>query len=100
MNGKHSISNKLTVYRMSLLIMLISTHFMTFLVVGAMSHLNIYQDNRDVPKSHKSSPQPSRENSFRQALLQQSGHEKLLHHRPSYSLLKGGEERVLIFCIA
>ena len=27
-----------------------------------------------------------------QALLQQSGQEKLLHHRPSYSLLKGGED--------
>eukprot|EP00435_Cladocopium_sp_Y103_P073546 s111_g44.t1 len=28
-----------------------------------------------------------------EALLQQSGQEKLLHHRPSYSLLKGGEEQ-------
>ncbi|CAL1143076.1 unnamed protein product [Cladocopium goreaui] len=29
-----------------------------------------------------------------EALLQQSGQEKLLHHRPSYSLLKGGEEAI------
>ena len=50
MYGNHSTSNKFTVYCMSLLTMLISTYFMTFLVVGA----------KRCPKSHKSSPQPRR----------------------------------------
>ena len=98
-HGNHSTSIDFTDYCMSLLTMFISTYFMTFFVLGAMSRLNIYQDNRDVPKSHKSS-QPRNENRFRQAILQQSGQEKLLHHRPSYSLLKGGEERVQILYLS
>ena len=70
-------------------------------VTAHYAHFNLFHDflsgwGQEMSKISQEQP-AAQTNRFGQALLQQSGQEKLLHHRPSYSLLKGGEERVLIF---